>query len=64
MGKYVYFRDKELNDNHKSYSKTLTDESENDGALTNVLRVLETMHRLFFDSVCGDVRTYLLAEIS
>ncbi|KDO39934.1 hypothetical protein CISIN_1g040058mg [Citrus sinensis] len=59
LGKYVYFRDKELNGDHKSYSETLTDESENEEALANVLRVLKTIHRLFFDSVCGDVRTYL-----
>ena len=59
VGKDVYFRDKELNGDHKSYSETLTDESENEEALANVLRVLKTIHRLFFDSVCGDVRTYL-----
>ncbi|KAH9657535.1 RNA polymerase II C-terminal domain phosphatase-like 4 [Citrus sinensis] len=59
VAKYDYFRDKELKGDHKSYSETQTDESENEGVLTNVLRVLKTIHRLFFDSVCGDVRTYL-----
>ncbi|KAH9697080.1 RNA polymerase II C-terminal domain phosphatase-like 4 [Citrus sinensis] len=59
VAKYDYFRDKELKGDHKSYSETLTDESENEGALASVLRVLKTIHRLFYDSVCGDVRTYL-----
>lgn len=46
--------------NHISYSETWTDESENDWALANILRVLKAIYRFFFFySSCGDVGTYL-----
>ncbi|KAH9697151.1 RNA polymerase II C-terminal domain phosphatase-like 4 [Citrus sinensis] len=39
-------KDKEMKSDHKFYSETWTNE------------ILKTVHKLFFDSGCGDVRTY------
>ncbi|KAJ4712178.1 RNA polymerase II C-terminal domain phosphatase-like 4 [Melia azedarach] len=47
----------------KSYSERETDESEINGALANVLRILRRVHWLFFDNpanlASGDVRSFL-----
>ncbi|KAJ4721337.1 RNA polymerase II C-terminal domain phosphatase-like [Melia azedarach] len=60
VSSYDYFKQREF---EKSYSEEKTDESESDGALANILRVLKTVHGLFFENpACGDVPS-LLAKI-
>ncbi|KAJ4721336.1 RNA polymerase II C-terminal domain phosphatase-like 4 [Melia azedarach] len=61
VSRYDYFTHKGGVD--KSYSEEKTDESESNGGLANILRVLKTVHGLFFDnSTNGDVPS-LLAKI-
>lgn len=66
VGKYNYFKEgirKSKNNDQKSYSERKSDESELNGALVNVLRVLKRVHELFFENpenlVWGDVRSFL-----
>ncbi|KAK9197944.1 hypothetical protein WN944_013127 [Citrus x changshan-huyou] len=63
VGSYNYFKERRNKKNNilqKSFSERNTDENELNGALVNVLRVLKTVHGLFFENpVCGDVRCFL-----
>ncbi|KAH9719915.1 RNA polymerase II C-terminal domain phosphatase-like 4 [Citrus sinensis] len=63
VGSYNYFKERRNKKNNilqKSFSERNTDENELNGALVNVLRVLKTVHGLFFKNpVCRDVRCFL-----
>lgn len=49
VGSYDFFKGKKKND-CKSYSEQMSDESESDGALANILRALKAVHALYFDN--------------
>lgn len=53
MERYHFFASscKNFGFNCKSLSELKTDESETDGALSTVLKVLQRVHSLFFDEV-------------
>lgn len=58
VSRYNYFKGSK--DDDRSYSEERTDESETNGALANILRVLKTVHGLYFaHHACKDVRKYL-----
>lgn len=64
VGRYNYFSEQiGMKRKRKSYSERETDESEINGALANVLRILRRVHWLFFDNpanlASGDVRSFL-----
>ncbi|KAI3854549.1 hypothetical protein MKW92_042081 [Papaver armeniacum] len=56
MDRYHYFSSslRSFGMNNKSLSELMRDESESDGALATILRVLKNIHQLFFDSQCHD----------
>ncbi|CAH8353175.1 unnamed protein product [Eruca vesicaria subsp. sativa] len=56
IAKYIYFRDGMMKSKEESYAEKKIDESRSDGALSNVLKILQKAHTRFQELESDDLR--------